>query len=123
MASKSNGTQRSAERPGLPRSLHFVGVGGIGMSGLAQMFVDLGCAVTGSDRALGHQENERIFDALRHCGVKLFPQDGSVYEGGYAPDAIVYSTAIEEDNPDFRCAPAGTRRLRPPRGADKTRRA
>ena len=111
MASESNGTPLTAGRSKLPRSLHFVGVGGIGMSGLAQMFVDLGCAVTGSDRALGHPENERIFEALRRCGVKLFPQDGSVYQGGYAPDAIVYSTAIEEDNPDFRCAPAGTLRL------------
>ena len=81
------------------------------MSGLAQMFADLGCAVTGSDRALGHPENERVFAALRRCGVKLFPQDGSAYAGGYAPDAIVYSTAIEEDNPDFKCAPEGTRRL------------
>jgi len=94
-----------------PHSIHFVGVGGIGMSGLAQMFVDLGCTVTGSDRALGHPENERIFEALRRCGVKLYPQDGSVYANGYAPDAIVYSTAIEDDNPDFKCAPEGSRRL------------
>jgi UDP-N-acetylmuramate--alanine ligase len=95
----------------LPKSIHFVGIGGIGMSGLAQMFADLGCDVTGSDRALGHPENERIFTALRKCGAKLYPQDGSVYANGRAPDAIVYSTAIEEDNPDFKCAPAGIRRL------------
>ena len=101
----------SGERPELPRSLHFVGVGGIGMSGLAQMYLDLGCEVTGSDRALGHPENARIFSALQAAGVKLFSQDGSVYGGGRAPDAIVYSTAIEEDNPDFKAAPAGTRRL------------
>ena len=111
MASASNGAPGSGAQSKLPHSLHFVGVGGIGMSGLAQMFVDLGCTVTGSDRALGHPENERIFTALRRCGVKLFPQDGSAYADGYAPDAIIYSTAIEEDNPDFKCAPAGTRRL------------
>jgi len=109
MASESNGIARPDT--GVPHSIHFVGVGGIGMSGLAQMFVDLGCTVTGSDRALGHPENERIFEALRRCGVKLFPQDGSAYADGYAPDAIVFSTAIEEDNPDFKCAPKGTRRL------------
>ena len=111
MASES--TEKSTPgAPGkLPKSIHFVGIGGIGMSGLAQMFRDLGCTVTGSDRALGHPENERIFTALRKCGAKLFPQDGSVYADGYAPDAIVYSTAIEEDNPDFQCAPPGTRRL------------
>jgi len=109
MVSESTGV--SPSKTGFPHSIHFVGVGGIGMSGLAQMFVDLGCTVTGSDRALGHPENERIFEALRRCGVKLFPQDGSVYANGYAPDSIVYSTAIEDDNPDFRCAPWGTRRL------------
>ena len=109
MSSESNGMASPGTR--LPRSIHFIGVGGVGMSGLAQMFVDLGCVVTGSDRALGHPENERVFDALQRCGVKLFPQDGSVYADGYAPDAIVFSTAIEEDNPDFKCAPAGTRRL------------
>ena len=111
MASEPTGKSSSGTRPDLPKSLHFVGIGGIGMSGLAQMFRDLGCAVTGSDRALGHPENERIFTALRKCGAKLYPQDGSVYADGYAPDAIVYSTAIEEDNPDFKCAPEGTRRL------------
>ena len=111
MILESNGKSFSGTRPDLPKSLHFVGIGGIGMSGLAQMFVDLGCTVTGSDRALGRPENERVFSALRKCGAKLFPQDGSVYADGYAPDAIVYSTAIEEDNPDVKCAPAGTRRL------------
>ena len=111
MASEPTVKSSSGTRPDLPKSLHFVGIGGIGMSGLAQMFLDLGCAVTGSDRALGHAENERIFAALRKCGAKLRPQDGSVYADGYAPDAIVYSTAIEEDNPDFKCAPPGTRRL------------
>ena len=36
----------------LPESLHFVGVGGIGMSALAQMASVLGCKTSGSDRAL-----------------------------------------------------------------------
>ena len=111
MASETTEKTSSGARPDFPKSIHFVGIGGIGMSGLAQMYRDLGCAVTGSDRALGHPENERIFAALRKCGAKLCPQDGSVYADGYAPDAIVYSTAIEEDNPDFKCAPPGTRRL------------
>ena len=111
MTSDSTGKTPSGAQPTFPRSLHFVGIGGIGMSGLAQMFLDLGCTVTGSDRALGHPENERIFSALRKCGAGLFPQDGSVYANGYKPDAIVFSTAIEDDNPDFKCAPPCTRRL------------
>lgn len=88
----------------LPESLHFVGVGGIGMSGLAQMCAELGCRVSGSDRALHDPANQRIFDALRAMGISLYPQDGSVY-GHIKPDAIVYSTAIEESNPDFIKAP------------------
>ncbi len=93
------------------KKLHFVGAGGIGMSALAQMASSLGIETTGSDRAAGAPENKRIFQALEAQGVKIFPQDGSVYAGGNAPDAIVYSTAIEEDNPDFAKAPSGTRRL------------
>ena len=111
MASETTEKNTSGVQPDLPKKIHFVGIGGIGMSGLAQMYRDLGCNVTGSDRALGHPENERIFAALRKCGAKLYPQDGSVYADGCTPDAIVYSTAIEEDNPDFKCAPPGTRRL------------
>ena len=49
----------------LPRALHFVGAGGIGMSGLAQMARALGCRVTGSDRALNKPENAALFEALR----------------------------------------------------------
>ena len=89
MASESTEKTTSGAQPDLPKKIHFVGIGGIGMSGLAQMFLDLGCEVTGSDRALGHPENARIFSELESAGVKLFPQDGSVYEGGRKPDAIV----------------------------------
>ena len=94
----------------LPEKLHFVGVGGIGMSALAQMARSLGHEVTGSDRALHAPENSAIFQALCAQGVRLCEQDGSVYEN-FIPDAIVYSTAIEEDNPDFRKAPEGTERI------------
>lgn len=80
--------------------LHFVGIGGIGMSGLAQMCRALGCRVTGSDRALNNPENRRIFAALREQGIELYPQDGSGVSQA-KPDFLIYSTAIEEDNPDF----------------------
>lgn len=92
------------------KSLHFVGVGGIGMSALAQMSAALGLATTGSDRAAASPENARIFNALKAQSVQIYPQDGSVY-AAHTPDALVYSTAIEEDNPDFANAPAGTPRL------------
>ena len=95
----------------LPDVLHFVGVGGIGMSALAQMAASLGCRTSGSDRALFSPENARIMNALRMQGVKLYAQDGSRYADAPPPAALVYSTAIEEDNPDFLKAPSGIPRL------------
>ncbi len=80
--------------------LHFVGIGGIGMSGLAAMCLDNGYTVTGSDRGADRPENQRIIQALRNQGINIFPQDGSYREQG-TPDFLVYSTAIEADNPDF----------------------
>jgi len=90
--------------------MHFVGVGGIGMSGLAAMALDLGYAVSGSDRGAEKPENRRIFDALKRSGLELYPQDGSFAASGNKTDFLVYSTAIEEDNPDFAAA-AGIPRL------------
>ena len=89
--------------------LHFVGIGGIGMSGLAAMARTLGYDVTGSDRGSGRPENRRIFSALENQGIRIYPQDGSFVRDGL-PDRIVYSTAIEEDNPDFK-AGKGVARL------------
>ena len=80
--------------------LHFIGIGGIGMSGLAQMCRDLGCTVTGSDRGYLRPENRRILDKLELQGIRLYPQDGSYRKDG-DPDYLVYSTAVEEGNPDF----------------------
>ena len=45
--------------------LHFVGIGGIGMSALAAMALDLGHRVSGSDRGADRPENARIIDALK----------------------------------------------------------
>lgn len=83
------------------RHVHFIGVGGIGMSSIAQYLVDLGIIVSGSDRALDNPENSRIVNPLRARGIKLFPQDGS-YTDFSVPDLLVYSSAIEEDNPDLQ---------------------
>lgn len=85
--------------------LHLVGVGGIGMSGLAAMALDMGYGVSGSDRGSGNPENRRIFDALVKSGLELYPQDGSFAASGKRTDYLVYSTAIEEGNPDFAAAP------------------
>ena len=58
-------------------SLHFIGIGGIGMSGLAQMYAASGFRVSGSDRGADRQENKRIFEALTAQGIRIYPQDGS----------------------------------------------
>ena len=86
-----------------PIRLHFVGVGGIGMSALAAMALDRGYQVSGSDRGAEKPENARIIGALRASGLELYSQDGS-FMAGCGADAVVYSTAIEEDNPDFAAA-------------------
>lgn len=79
---------------------HFIGIGGIGMSGLAQMAVRQGITVTGSDRDHTRPENRRILDKLEAQGIRIFPQDGSFIQEG-RPDHLIYSSAIEENNPDF----------------------
>ncbi|MBP5182707.1 MAG: hypothetical protein J6331_06745, partial [Lentisphaeria bacterium] len=89
----------------LPESLHFAGIGGIGMSGLAQMALAMGRKVSGSDRAYGKAENAVLFDSLLSQGAEVFPQDGSRYEKGELPGAVVYSTAVEKTNPEFQKAP------------------
>ena len=82
------------------KKLHFVGIGGIGMSGLASWCRSLNIQVTGSDRDSGKAENAHIFSPLKAQGIKIFPQDGSYISAG-KPDFLVYSSAIEADNPDF----------------------
>lgn len=88
----------------LMKHIHFIGIGGIGMSGLASWCRSLGIRVSGSDRDAGKTENAHIFVPLRNQNIELFPQDGSFVNCGI-PEAIVYSSAIEDDNPDFLAAP------------------
>lgn len=81
-----------------PPRLHVIGIGGCGMNGVAQLAARAGYRVSGSDRT----ENPELFQTLENLGITLFPQDGSGITPG--TDAVVYSTAIEPDNPDMRQA-------------------
>ena len=76
------------------RRLHFVGIAGAGMSGLALVSRHLGAQVTGSDRAAGGAVLER----LRAAGIE--PYEG--HDGAHVPpDAeLVVSTAIAPENPE-----------------------
>ena len=61
------------------KTVHLVGIGGVGMSALAQAFLDAGFAVTGADRSLGSGDGPRtpVLVALERQGVRLYPDDGT----------------------------------------------
>ena len=79
------------------RRLHFIGIGGAGMSGLALVARSLGAEVTGSDRA-----DSPYCEALRAAGLE--PAIG--HDPGHVPDGaeVVVSTAIPADNPELVAA-------------------
>jgi UDP-N-acetylmuramate--alanine ligase len=79
------------------RKLHFIGIGGAGMSGLALVCGRLGATVTGSDRA-----DSTYMERLRRAGLE--PSVGHDADN-LPPDAeVVVSTAIVEDNPELALA-------------------
>src|SRR5712672_961068 len=86
----------------LPREIgpiHFVGIGGIGMSGIAEVLVNLGYTVQGSDAAEGGNVAR-----LREKGVKI--SIGHKAENVDGADVVVVSTAIRRDNPELMAARA-----------------
>jgi UDP-N-acetylmuramate--alanine ligase len=89
--------------PAGPGRFHYAGVGGSGMSALAQFQVALGGRASGSDRSLDQGGRDDAAALLRAAGIALFPQDGS---GVAAPDcvALVVSTAVEDTVPDVAVA-------------------
>ena len=86
----------------LPREIgpiHFVGIGGIGMSGIAEVLCNLGYTVQGSDAAEGANVIR-----LREKGVKVTV--GHKAENVDGADVVVVSTAIKRDNPELMAARA-----------------
>jgi UDP-N-acetylmuramate--alanine ligase len=86
----------------LPREIgpiHFVGIGGIGMSGIAEVLCNLGYTVQGSDAS----ENANV-NRLREKGVKVAV--GHAAENVDGADVVVVSTAIKRDNPELMAARA-----------------
>ncbi len=81
------------------RHLHFVGIGGSGMSGIAEIMVNLGYRVSGSDQLAS--EATRRLEAL---GVMVWV--GHRAEQAQSADAVVVSTAIGADNPELCAARA-----------------
>ncbi len=80
------------------RKVHFVGIGGIGMSGIARILIEMGYEVSGSDI----KENENT-ETLRKKGAKIYigHSEENLDE---KVQVVVYSSAVGEDNPEIRKA-------------------
>lgn len=78
-------------------TLHFTGIGGIGMSGIAEMLISLGYTIQGSDMSDGANVVR-----LREKGAEVFIGHSADYVEGVA--AVVISSAIKPDNPEIIAA-------------------
>src|SRR3989338_1582981 len=85
------------------KRIHFIGLGGIGMSGIARMYLSLGYAVQGSD-----VKRTPILSDLEKAGAQvLIGHDPAHIEG---VNLVVYSSSIREDHPErVAAANAGIR--------------
>jgi len=81
------------------RHYHFIGIGGIGMSGLAELLVQQGYQVSGSDLAAN-----ALTQKLQQLGVRVF--QGHAPEHIQGSDLVVISSAIGYDNPELQAARA-----------------
>ncbi len=77
--------------------IHFVGIGGIGMSGIAELLLNLGYKVSGSD-----VKRSDITDRLKELGGAIFK--GHAVENIKGADVVVVSSAIDPDNPEIQAA-------------------
>lgn len=78
--------------------IHFVGIGGIGMSGIAQIVVQQGYTVSGSDLSA----TSPILEKLASLGCKLYV--GHAAEHAQGADVVVYSSDVVRSNPEIQAA-------------------
>ncbi len=76
------------------KNIHFIGIGGIGMSGIAEVLCNLGFVVSGSD--LRKSKNTDRLETL--FNVKIY--EGHAAENVGDAEVVVYSSAVKEDNPE-----------------------
>ncbi|WP_455386114.1 Mur ligase domain-containing protein, partial [Acidihalobacter prosperus] len=81
------------------RRIHFVGIGGAGMGGIAEVLTNLGYAVSGSDQA-----DNAMTRRLVSLGAKVFR--GHAPENVEGVDVVVVSSAIQPGNPELEAARA-----------------
>lgn len=79
-----------------PIHIHFIGIGGISMSGLAELLHTKGFTVTGSDH-----KGSKITDHLSKLGIKVATSQVAENINGDI-DLVVYTAAIHEDNPEYQ---------------------
>ncbi len=77
------------------RRLHFIAIGGIGMSGIAEVLLNLGFEVSGSDL-----RKSEITDKLESLGATIFI--GHDANNVHGADVVVYSSAISPENPEMQ---------------------
>lgn len=82
------------QRFGKTRHIHLVGVGGIGMSGIAEVLINLGYKATGSDL-----RDTPVTQRLASLGGNIFL--GHKREHVREADVVVYSSAVKQDNPEI----------------------
>ena len=73
--------------------IHFIGIGGIGMSGIAEILLTLGYAVSGSDL-----RSSAVTERLKTLGATIYI--GHTAANAAATDVVVTSSAVAPDNPE-----------------------
>jgi UDP-N-acetylmuramate--alanine ligase len=76
------------------KHIHLVGIGGIGMSGIAELLINLGYHISGSD-----MRRTEVTEHLSDLGGEIFL--GHRPENVGAADVVVFSSAVKEDNPEL----------------------
>ena len=94
MTKKESKTAMATNVPFDTGPIHFVGIGGIGMSGIAEVMLNLGYKVQGSDM----RENANVL-RLKELGANIFI--GQRAEQVHGAEAVVMSSAIKADNPEL----------------------
>ena len=85
------------DKLGRIRRIHFVGIGGVGMSGIAEVLINLGYVVTGSDI-----RSNAVIQRLENLGGKI--AIGHEEANVLGSDVVVVSTAVDEHNPEIQAA-------------------
>ncbi|MDI6740374.1 MAG: UDP-N-acetylmuramate--L-alanine ligase [Candidatus Edwardsbacteria bacterium] len=81
------------------KKIHFVGIGGIGMSGIAEVLLNMGYTVSGSDLKLSE-----VTEHLQQLGARIV--EGHRPENVGQAGVVVTSSAVQEENPEVRAARA-----------------